>query len=327
MKRCLTIALYLALGGCAGAAAESRPATTIATEVDPAARDAERARLAEAQGRARELETQLALTRSENDALRDRLHALEERSNRQVTRIAAACEPAASEPAAADSVDRTNDSVGVDAEPVASGPRPVLRLYGPEPTARPAMSTAGVSAIPGPPAPAIVAAPPAGAARLPVFTSGSDPSDVPAIPLAPVAVAGEPPPQTAAPLLDAASHDRAVEEYQRALRALSERRLQDAIVGLDAFVRAHPGHPYADNAMYWRAEITFTRGDYDGALAAFSRLIERYPRGNKVPDALLRIARCYERLGRHGRARRVFERLRAQYPESSAARRVAREDA
>ncbi|HJL16567.1 MAG TPA: tol-pal system protein YbgF, partial [Sandaracinaceae bacterium LLY-WYZ-13_1] len=119
----------------------------------------------------------------------------------------------------------------------------------------------------------------------------------------------------------------AVRQYRAALRHLSERRLGQALEGLEAFLREHPSHPYADNALYWRGEVQYARRDYRRALGAFSELIERYPRGNKVPDALLRIGLCYERMGQRARARRVFDRLRAQYPESVAAQMASREDA
>ena len=127
--------------------------------------------------------------------------------------------------------------------------------------------------------------------------------------------------------LPAPENDPATQQYRAALSALSERRLPDAISAFDRFVREHPAHPYADNAMYWRAEIDYTRRDYAGALARFSALIERFPHGNKVPDALLRIGLCYERMGQRERARRVFSRLRQQYPDTVAARMASREDA
>ncbi len=56
-------------------------------------------------------------------------------------------------------------------------------------------------------------------------------------------------------------------------------------------------------------------------------MIEHFPHGNKVPDALLRIGFCLERLGESERAREVFRRVREQYPGTVAARTASREDA
>lgn len=272
----------------------------------------EHAALERAEARNQELAAQLGLARAEAEGLREELAAVRAGRRAEVTRIRSAS-PAED---------------GYIAEPTrpASGPRTTLRLYGAPPTEpRPAGSVAGVQAIPGPEAPSVVGPPPAGGVRLPMLTStpGMPEAGVPAIPTAPVRVVGAAPP--AAPIQSA----RAVagERYRTALRHLAERRIPQAIVGLDAFLRDHATHPYADNAMYWRAEISYTRHDYADASRRFTRLIERYPRGNKVPDALLRIGLCYERMGQRARAREVFSRLREQYPSTVAARMASREDA
>jgi len=320
VKRRILIVVLLALGGCAPASTGTTTAAAVSSEASEAADDsAHLAELARLRDRNRELTAQLGLARAEASELRDEVGSLREAAAREVTRITRPAECEAPEPSEAS-----------EPEPRASGPRPVLRLYGTDSSpgaGRPAANTRGVAALPGPEAPARLDPPPAAAARLPVVAV--DPDDptagVPAIPLRPVEVEGAAHPSVTPdprPRRDAAG-----EAYRAALQAFTERRLSDAVSGFERFVAAHPDHPYADNALYWRAEIDFTRRDYSGALARFSRLIERYPRGNKVPDALLRIGLCYERTGRRAQARRVFSRLRRQYPDTVAARLASREDA
>ncbi len=318
MKHRLLLPVLLALGGCATApspVARVAPSDSVIQEASEDARAIEALR-----ARNRELSAQLGLARAEASELRDEVAALQEDAARRVVRLTPppSCDEPPPEPQAA-------------VEPADTGPRPVLRLYGTAPAplppsepGRPAASTRGVATLAGPEAPSWVGPPPAAAARLPVFgASGGDPSaGVPAIPLTPVDVRGDAP--AVAP---AAPEDHASQQYRAALRAFSERRLPDASAAFERFVSEHPSHPYADNAMYWRAEIDYARRDYAGALARFSALIERFPRGNKVPDALLRIGLCYERMGQRERARRVFSRLRQQYPDTVAARMASREDA
>jgi tetratricopeptide (TPR) repeat protein len=55
-----------------------------------------------------------------------------------------------------------------------------------------------------------------------------------------------------------------------------------------AFIR-HPDSEYAGNAQYWIGECYYTQRDYARALEAFNKVIERYPKGQKVPDALLKV--------------------------------------
>lgn len=315
VKSRILIAWVLAMAGCAPAASAATSATTPVATPDAPVRDAARAAVEAERSRNRSLSVQLGLARAEVLELRGEVDLLREEERRRVTRITQPqCEAAPAE------------ELAEEIESASSGPRLVLRLYGTAPSPnRPAASARGVAVLPGPDAPAFVGPPPAATARLPVSLSeGDDPrAGVPAIPEAPISVSGgldplrarEPPPDQGA-----------VRQYRAALSHLRDRRIPDAIAGLDAFLRDHATHPYADNAMYWRAEIDYTRRDYSSALARFARLLERYPRGNKVPDALLRIGLCYERMGQRSRARRVFSRLRRQYPDTVAARMASRED-
>jgi tol-pal system protein YbgF len=164
-------------------------------------------------------------------------------------------------------------------------------------------------------------APPPPGLRLPVAMGpGFDPSlGVPPIPALPIEIAPQPP-------VPAPREDTGGAVYRAALAHLAQRRFDEALAGLDAFLRDHPRHPYADNALYWRGEIHYARRDYRRAIAELSALVERYPRGNKVPEALLRIALSYEHMGDAARARQVLERLRREHPNSVAAQAAERED-
>lgn len=193
--------------------------------------------------------------------------------------------------------------------------RPVLRLYGP-PETRPALRTDGIAALAGPEAPSVVAAPPVGALGRLVVTADA----VPAIPATPITVA----PRAASTAPGPA--DPAVLDYQAALRLVSERQLDLALAAFATFVAAHPTHAYADNALYWRAEVFYARHDWTAAVRELETLLLRFPSGSKVPDALLRLGMCWERLGDSGRARTYFERVLAEHPLSTAAHMASRED-
>ncbi|MCS6858094.1 MAG: tetratricopeptide repeat protein [Sandaracinaceae bacterium] len=104
-----------------------------------------------------------------------------------------------------------------------------------------------------------------------------------------------------------------VESYRAALRRLAERRYEDADRALADFLMNHPTHPYADNAMYWRAEIRFLQRDCEGAEHILRTLLERYPQGNKVPDALFRLATCRRQAGDMAGSQRYLQRLREEH--------------
>jgi tol-pal system protein YbgF len=110
--------------------------------------------------------------------------------------------------------------------------------------------------------------------------------------------------------------------YDAALALVAARQYSQALDALAAFLVKWPDHPYADNAMYWRGEAYFARGEYGRATEQFEGVLARFPGGNKVPDALLKLGLCAQKLGDPAKAKAYFERLAQQYPQSEAARRI-----
>lgn len=316
MRRACLCWCLLSLAGlasaCAGPHHEPDPVVSVegpatsggdATEVAAGGDDRER--------RIRELEARVAMQAAEVRSLRSELDDARARGESIVIGTPATPTPPDAEPAP----DFTTYASEEDDES-ASRSRPVLRLYG--------TPTPEVSVLAGPPAPALVAAPPPGAfGRLPVVLTPGAPDSVPAIPTTPVVVAPEPSaPPTPSPADEAASA-----EYRAALAYVTAREWDLALDALGRFVTAHPDHAYADNAMYWRGEVLYARREYAAAITELTAMIERFPDGNKVPDALLRIGFAYQRLGESERARQIFRRVREQYPGSVAARTAPLEDA
>ena len=108
-------------------------------------------------------------------------------------------------------------------------------------------------------------------------------------------------------------------EYARYYEALRAGNHGFAIAGFSNFIERHPGHSYADNARYWLAEAHYDKRDYRVALDEFRKVERDYPRGNKVPDSLLKIAYCHIALSEHGQARTVMARLIERFPRSHPA--------
>jgi tol-pal system protein YbgF len=309
MRRVSVCVLLLSLGGvfagCGGAPTTPAPTVSVAPETS-----GDEAAVAEVDARdrhIRELESRLALQTAQVRTLRSELAEARERGESVHIGEATPTTPR-SEPAP----DFTTYASEED-DDASSGSRPVLRLYG--------APTSDVAVLAGPPAPPILPAPPMGAiARLPVVLTPGAPDAVPAIPITPVVVASDVAPP-------APADDAIVAEYRAALAYVSARQWELAYDALGRFVAAHPDHAYADNAMYWRGEVLYARRDYAGAITELTAMIERFPHGNKVPDALLRIGFAYQRLGEIERAREMFRRVREQYPGTVAARTAPLEDA
>jgi tol-pal system protein YbgF len=110
--------------------------------------------------------------------------------------------------------------------------------------------------------------------------------------------------------------------YDAAMSLVNSRQYDRALDALAAFLVRWPEHPYANNAMYWRGECYFAKGDYRHAAEQFEGVVARFPAGNKAPDALLKLGMSQQKLGDPVKAKESFERLTELYPQSEAARRI-----
>jgi TolA-binding protein len=82
----------------------------------------------------------------------------------------------------------------------------------------------------------------------------------------------------------------------------------------------YPGDPARERAQFLVGDIFLTQKDYRGAVAEFESLIAAVPSGTRVPDALLKLGSAQRGLGDEAKARRSWEKLVKDYPNSAAAR-------
>lgn len=113
-----------------------------------------------------------------------------------------------------------------------------------------------------------------------------------------------------------------VAAYNKAYRKFKEKNYHDTIVLMSDFLKQFPSHPYSDNATFWIGESFYQMKDYQKAGEDFRKVVEQYPNGNKVPDALLRAGICDLKLAKPEKAKNSFDLLMRKYPESVAAKRA-----
>jgi tol-pal system protein YbgF len=110
-----------------------------------------------------------------------------------------------------------------------------------------------------------------------------------------------------------------VDLYRRSLESLRAGHHEEAIAGFHEFLQRHAGHELADNAQYWLGECSYDRKDYVTAAREFRRVVDRYPQGNKVPDALLKLGYSYISAGNCEAGRQALEQVVRAYPRHDAA--------
>jgi tol-pal system protein YbgF len=88
-----------------------------------------------------------------------------------------------------------------------------------------------------------------------------------------------------------------IEVYQSAYRDYQRGNYDLARQGFDDFVKANSESDLADNAMYWIGETYFAQKKQRDAISMFDRVINEYPRSDKVPAALLKKGLAYIEMG------------------------------
>jgi tol-pal system protein YbgF len=126
---------------------------------------------------------------------------------------------------------------------------------------------------------------------------------------------------TAGGSTDAAARER----YRLALRSVREGHFDAAGDALTAFLDTYPAHALSAGATYWLGEVRYAQRRYGEALREFKAVLTVFPDSDKRAGSLLKAGLCQKRLGDEGAARRYFEQLREQFPNSDAARVASRE--
>ena len=111
----------------------------------------------------------------------------------------------------------------------------------------------------------------------------------------------------------------AVRLYRRAYETLRAGNQTEAEQLFREFLRNFPSSDLADNSQYWIGECFYDRKEFAQAVREFRRVIERYPNGNKVPDALLKVGFSYLALGSADAGKQTLLQLQRSYPRHEAA--------
>jgi len=107
--------------------------------------------------------------------------------------------------------------------------------------------------------------------------------------------------------------------YQAAYSDYAAGRYKLAGEAFREFLRNYPDTEVSDNAQYWIGESLYAQGDFAGSIVEFGAVIDKYPKGDKVPAALLKIGIANARLNNSAEARKSFQRVIQKYPKSAEA--------
>lgn len=109
------------------------------------------------------------------------------------------------------------------------------------------------------------------------------------------------------------------QDYENAWKRLRERDFRGAIEQFKKFVEEHPDSPLTDNAQYWIGESHYALQEFDDAILEFDVVRKKYPDGDKAPAAWLKIGYAFAELGNRVDARLILQEVINRYPDSEEA--------
>ena len=75
----------------------------------------------------------------------------------------------------------------------------------------------------------------------------------------------------------------------------------------ETLLKKFPQSDQADNAQFWIGETYYRENWYEKAILEYQKVIENFPKGNKVPAALLKQGMAFTELGDKENARLIFK--------------------
>ncbi|HEY0832713.1 MAG TPA: tol-pal system protein YbgF [Azospirillum sp.] len=153
-----------------------------------------------------------------------------------------------------------------------------------------------------------VAQAPAAAAKAP-----EKPADKPAPATAPPAAA-KPADTKVAALPPGAGPEK---QYEHAFELLSKADYERSEKEFREFLTRNKSHTLAGNAQYWLGETYYVRNKFVEAASAFAEAIQKYPKGTKAPDSLLKLGMSLAQLKQNADACTAFGQLVTKFPNAS----------
>lgn len=121
--------------------------------------------------------------------------------------------------------------------------------------------------------------------------------------------------------------DSAQAQYDNAFELLKQAKYSEAQTALKNFLDTNEDDPLASSGYYWLGEAYYMEKDYEQAAIQFLRGYKKFPKGEKAPDSLLKLAIVLGNLNKSKEACTSLGKLNDEFKTiSNAIRRRAQEE-
>jgi tol-pal system protein YbgF len=110
-----------------------------------------------------------------------------------------------------------------------------------------------------------------------------------------------------------------MQTYQAAYRDYQRGNFDLAIEGFRDFLSSSANSDLADNAAYWIGESLFSQKKYREAIGQFDAVVNKYPKSDKVPGALLKKGYAYINVGEKAQGVVQLQYVLHEHPKSQEA--------
>ena len=111
-----------------------------------------------------------------------------------------------------------------------------------------------------------------------------------------------------------------IDLYQEALDLFKAKKFKQAKKALKKYIDTNPNGDMLDNAHFWIGECEYNLKRYEEAILEYQVVISKFPKSNKIPDALLKQGLSFAKLGDIESAKIVLSKLVKKYPSSPQAK-------
>ena len=117
-------------------------------------------------------------------------------------------------------------------------------------------------------------------------------------------------------------HDTQLSEealYRSAKSAFDRGEFETSREQFEKLIQTYPTSKNADNAQFWIGEVYYREKWYEKSILEYQKVIENYPKGNKLPASMLKQGLAFSNIGDTANARLILKQLVKKYPKTSEA--------
>jgi tol-pal system protein YbgF len=125
-------------------------------------------------------------------------------------------------------------------------------------------------------------------------------------------------PSTGAPAQLNGSYAGNTGQYDSAMNLMAKAQYSEASAAFRAYADANPDDTdLSPQAIYWVANMSFIHQDYAPAARTFAEVIKKYPKSQRAPDAMLKLAQSFMGMGQKTEGCTTLGLIKSKYPNAS----------